>query len=98
MDNRTLAHHLSKMARYLVDQRASLYRVQAYRRAAETVLGLDEPIEAIVARGGRKELKQLPGIGANISVTIESLVRTGELPKVKENHPKPRDERSESRG
>ena len=80
MDNRRIALELTRLARYLVDRKASLYRVRAYRRAAETVLGLEQPVEVIVADRGRKGLQELPGIGRQISQTIESLVRTGRLP------------------
>jgi DNA polymerase (family 10) len=82
MDNRRIAQELTRLARYLGDHKASLYRVRAYRRAAETVLSLDEAIEAIVASRGRKGLQELPGIGSRISRTIEDLVRTGRAPNV----------------
>ncbi len=79
MDNRTIAERLTGFARFLETKRSNLYRVQAYRRAAETVLGLDRPVEQIVAEKGRKGLQTLPGIGSQLSFTIENLVRTGEL-------------------
>jgi DNA polymerase/3'-5' exonuclease PolX len=75
VDNRRIARELTRLARYLTDRKASLYRARAYRRAAETVLDLDEPVEAIVACRGRKGLEELPGIGRGISETIESLLR-----------------------
>ena len=75
MDNRTLAQRLLEMAHSLEEKHASLYRIQAYRRAAETILGLDRPIEDLVAGEGRKALKQLPGIGPKLSEKIEKLVR-----------------------
>ena len=98
MDNRTIAQQLMRQARYLGDQQASLYRVRAYRQAAETVLGLDEPLEGIVAKRGRRGLRELPGIGAHIARTLETLVHTGALPTLTKDNPKPRDERSDSRG
>ena len=52
--------------------------------AAETVMGLDEPVEEIVVQRGRKGLEELPGIGDHISRDLETLVRTGEMYKVKE--------------
>ena len=82
MDNRAIARKLMSWARYLADRKASLYRVRAYRRAAETVLGLDQPLEEIVDQKGRKGLEDLPGIGDRISRDLEALVRTGELCKV----------------
>ena len=81
MDNRTLAQRLRDHARQLEDQQANLYRVKAYRRAAETVLGLDQPISEIVAHHGRAGLRALPGVGAHLSHTIETLVRTGDFPQ-----------------
>ena len=62
MDNWTIAQRLIERAHELQDQPANLYRVRAYRRAAETVLGLDRPLEGIVEESGRKGLRQLPGI------------------------------------
>src|SRR5437870_673820 len=79
MDNRTIAQRLTGFARFLETKRGNLYRIQAYRRAAETVLGLERPVTDIVAEKGRKGLQALPGIGAQLSFTIENLVRTGEL-------------------
>jgi DNA polymerase (family 10) len=79
MDNRTIAQRLTAQAHRLESEHTSLYRVKAYRRAAETILGLHEPVEAIVARSGRKGLRALPGIGAHLSLAIESLVQSGQL-------------------
>lgn len=86
MDNRTVARQLLNAAHHLEQEHASLYRVRAYRQAAETVLGLDEPIEDIVSHSGRKALKRLPGIGASLSAKIETLVRTGAIANLKEEN------------
>ncbi|MBI2804432.1 MAG: hypothetical protein HYX68_05535 [Planctomycetes bacterium] len=83
MDNRTIATRLLDVAHTLERKHAGLYRVQAYRRAAQTILGLDQPVEELVAHDGRKTLKQLPGIGPKLSVKIETLVRTGEIASLK---------------
>jgi DNA polymerase (family 10) len=85
MDNRTVARKLLDWARSLEAERASLYRVRAYRRAAETILGLDRPIEELVTGGGRKSLKELPGIGGRMSEKIEKLVRTGDISTLNED-------------
>jgi hypothetical protein len=79
MDNRTIAEKLSAYAQYLEAREENLYRVQAYRRAAETVLRLDRPVADLVAEEGRDGLERLPGIGRHLSYTIEGLARTGEL-------------------
>jgi DNA polymerase (family 10) len=84
MENRTIAQRLLSLAHFLEEKHASFYRVQAYRRAAETILGLDRPIEEIVACDGSKALRELPGIGPKMSARIETLVRTGEITTLKE--------------
>jgi DNA polymerase (family 10) len=85
MDNRTIAQKLLQKAHTLQEDRANIYRVQAYRRAAQTILGLDRPVEDLVACAGRKALRELPGIGASLSVKIETLVRTGDITALNED-------------
>jgi hypothetical protein len=79
MDNATIARHLNDYANYLEGEESNVYRVRAYRRAAETILSLAQPVEEIVAGQGRAGLEALPGIGASLAYTIEGLVRTGEF-------------------
>jgi DNA polymerase (family 10) len=86
MDNRSVARHLLAWAHSLEADRANLYRVKAYRRAAETIMGLDRPVEDLVAGEGRKGLKQLPGIGGRLSEKIEKLVRTPDIATLTEDH------------
>ncbi len=84
MENRTIAQRLLSLAHALEEKHAGLYRVQAYRRAAETILGLERPVEEIVACQGRQGLRDLPGIGPRMSARIENLVRAGEITTLKE--------------
>jgi DNA polymerase (family 10) len=79
MDNVTIAQRLIGMAHELEGQRSNLYRVRAYRRAAETVLNLDRSVEDIVTESGRTGLSELPGIGSSLSDKIARLVQTGEV-------------------
>jgi hypothetical protein len=79
MDNKKIAERLIEYANYLEACEASLYRVRAYRRAADTVLALDRPVSEILALDGRQGLEALPGIGTHLSYTLEGLVRTGEF-------------------
>jgi hypothetical protein len=79
MDNLSIAQRLVDHANSLEGQGANIYRIRAYRQAAETIMGLEEPLESLVARQGRKGLEELPGIGSHLSFAIESLVRTGEF-------------------
>jgi hypothetical protein len=79
MNNATLAEKLTEYANYLEAREANVYRVRAYRQAAQTVLGLDREVKDLVAADGRTGLEALPGIGAHLSFTIEGLVTTGEF-------------------
>jgi hypothetical protein len=79
MDNHTIAQRLREYAAYLEAQEMNVYRVRAYRRAAETVQTLDRPLEEIVAREGRAGLEAMPGIGPHLAFTLEGLVSTGEF-------------------
>ncbi len=77
MDNRDIARRLTDFAKYLEGKRRNQYRIQAYRRAAETVLGLGRPVEEILAQEGAKALEELPGIGEHLAFTIAGLVKDG---------------------
>src|SRR5262245_54651471 len=80
MDNRTIAERLRTMAHDLESKRASLFRVRAYRRAAETILGMDESIEMMVAQGGHSKLMEVPTIGSSLARIIETLTMTAKGP------------------
>ncbi len=79
MDNRTIAERLLAYADFLEARDANVYRVQAYRRAAETIGALNRPVRDLVSERGRDGLEELPGIGSHLSFTIDTLVRTGEF-------------------
>ncbi len=70
MDNRTIAEKLNDYARYLEGEESNVYRVRAYRRAAEVVLAQDRPLSEVVAEKGRAALEELPGIGSSLAYTI----------------------------
>jgi DNA polymerase/3'-5' exonuclease PolX len=79
MDNRAIARKLLDYAHVLEKRETSLYRVRAYRRAAETILALERPLAEMAAADGRKGLETLPGIGRHLSYTLDRLVTTGEF-------------------
>jgi DNA polymerase (family 10) len=79
VDNRTIAKKFFDYANYLETREGNLYRVRAYRRAADTLLALDRPAREILAAEGRRGLETLPGIGRHLSYTIDSLVSSGEF-------------------
>ena len=70
MTNLAIARKLRTHAHELERKKENLYRVRAFRRAAEAVLRLDEPVAEIVARGGPVALAAVPGIGPSLATTI----------------------------
>ncbi len=52
------------------------YRARAYRRAAQTINGLNGDIEQLWNEG---MLKELPGVGENIEKKIDEILKTGKL-------------------
>lgn len=65
------------MAELLQQQDANPFRVSAYRRAADTVAGLDRGVGELVRREGLNGLVALPGIGRGIGAAILEMVTTG---------------------
>ena len=78
-DNEHLADQLDEIAELLDAQEANPYR-QAYRTAAETLRGLDRPVQEILGREGKDGLMELPGIGPSLARSLERLTKTGRLP------------------
>jgi putative hydrolase len=78
--NGKIAARLEEVAALLEDQGANVFRVEAWRRAARTVSGLDRPVSQILEREGIEGLDRLPGIGAVLSRAIRDLAVTGRLP------------------
>jgi hypothetical protein len=76
-DNQLCADRLREAADLLEAQGANVFRVAAYRKAADTLVGLDEEVGQILARDGRTGLEQLPGIGRGIAAALAEMVQTG---------------------
>jgi DNA polymerase (family X) len=79
MDNATVAQKLRDYATYLDAEEGNVYRVRAYRRAADTLQTLDRPLDDLLATEGRAGLEALPGVGAHLGYTLETLLKTGEF-------------------
>lgn len=75
--NDAYADRLREAATLLEAQGANAFRVAAYRRAADTLSHLPEPVGAIIDREGGAGLEALPGIGHGISASIIEMWRTG---------------------
>lgn len=78
--NATVADRLDEVAQILEEQKANVFRVAAYRRAAIMLRGLDKPLDDVVKTEGLEGLQKLPGIGETLSRFIYQLVTTGRLP------------------
>ncbi|MBX6364284.1 MAG: DNA polymerase/3'-5' exonuclease PolX [Gemmatimonadetes bacterium] len=77
MENLEIARTLEQVADLLEIQGANVFRVRAYRNAARTVSSLGRPVAEMVAAG--EDLRQLPGIGEDLSAYLTELVETGRL-------------------
>ncbi|MDG6923409.1 MAG: DNA polymerase/3'-5' exonuclease PolX, partial [Nitrososphaerota archaeon] len=76
MKNSLVAQILNELADYTEVEDDLPYRARAYRRAAQTVELLSDPIENI---WNEKKLKELSGIGDNIERKIDEILKTGRL-------------------
>lgn len=76
-DNQAIAAKLRELADLLEQQQANPFRVNAYRRAARTIMGHDEALSVLTARDGLEGLGRLPGIGRSIALAIDEMLRTG---------------------
>ena len=79
MSNGDLARLMLEIAELLEGQEANLFRVRAYRNAAETLQHLETPANEILDRDGLPGLICLPGIGRSLASAIEQLCHTGRL-------------------
>lgn len=75
--NLQIAERLRELAELLQQQDGNPFRVAAYRRAADTVAGLDRGLEELVRTAGLDGLVALPGIGRGIGAAILEMVTTG---------------------
>ncbi|MGI0092294.1 MAG: DNA polymerase/3'-5' exonuclease PolX [Nitrososphaerales archaeon] len=76
MKNSLVAKILDELADYSEIEDDQPYRARAYRRAAQTINTIPEPIEDLWQG---KKLRDLSGIGENIEKKIDEILRTGKL-------------------
>jgi putative hydrolase len=75
--NKLLADQLREAASLLEQQGANWFRVNAYRKAADTVESLPEEVAVVLETEGFEGLTARPGIGPLIGGAIVEMVRTG---------------------
>lgn len=76
-DNAPIAQALRDMATLLQAQGDNPYRVAAYRRAADTVARLAQPVRELHRSAGAAGLDALPGVGPRIAAAITEMLATG---------------------
>ncbi len=74
--NLALARRFERLADLLELRGEEGYKIRAYRRAAETLYALNEPITRYAEEG---RLQELPGIGPALARKIEEFLATGEI-------------------
>jgi DNA polymerase (family 10) len=75
--NAEIAGVFEGLAEVLEIKKELVFKVRAYRRAAEVIRSLPEPLEGMVRQG--RELKGIPGVGEAIAKKIAELVATGRV-------------------
>jgi hypothetical protein len=75
--NKKIAEKLGEAADILEQQSANPFRINAYRRAADTVARLEEDLRDLVDRRGVEGLIALPAIGRGIASAIYEMIVTG---------------------
>ncbi|MDZ7844918.1 MAG: DNA polymerase/3'-5' exonuclease PolX [Anaerolineales bacterium] len=76
MNNKQLADLLENIAHLLEIKGEVIYKVLAYRKAAESLRELGQEVETIYQDGS---LKEIPGVGEAISEKIKEILETGDL-------------------
>ena len=76
MDNRPLAETFDAIADLLEIKGEVVYKVLAYRRAAESIRAQSRAVSDVWKEG---ELRSIPGVGEAIATKIDELMRTGKL-------------------
>ena len=76
MDQRPVSAIFDDIANLLELRRDDPFRIRAYRRAAQTLLAIDESLQSIAQRSA---LEAIPGIGKTLAGEINELLDTGRL-------------------
>lgn len=80
--NNEIGKLLREIANLLERQKANPFRVNAYRRASNTVESLDESVRDIVEKKGMAGLTALHGIGEGIARSIYEYVAMGRMSRL----------------
>ncbi|MBD3299840.1 MAG: DNA polymerase/3'-5' exonuclease PolX, partial [Candidatus Moranbacteria bacterium] len=78
MDNKSIAKVFDEMGDILDIKGADFFRINAYKKAALTIVNLPQDLRDIVDKNPQ-DLPKIPGIGKGMADKIIELVRTGQL-------------------
>ncbi|MCU0665909.1 MAG: PHP domain-containing protein [Candidatus Omnitrophica bacterium] len=76
MLNSEIAEIFQQIAELLEIKGENFFKIRAYQRASRTVENLEEEIEEVANKGA---LRELPGIGADLSEKIKEYIATGTI-------------------
>src|SRR3990172_9457629 len=79
MTNKDLADTFASIADLLEIKGEIIYKILAYRRAAETLSEYGRDVSDVWRAGGVKGLREIPGVGQAIAEKIDELLTTGQL-------------------
>lgn len=77
MDNKRVATILYETADLMEIQGEDSFRIRSYRRAAEAIESLPQPVAELVS--DRKKLLEIPGIGKGMADNLEEIFKKGKL-------------------
>lgn len=77
MDNKSVSTILYETADLMEIQGEDSFRIRSYRRAAEAIESLPQPISELVP--DRKKLLEIPGIGKGMAANLEEIFKKGKL-------------------
>jgi DNA polymerase (family X) len=80
--NADIANLFNRLADLLEIEGANVFRVRAYRRAAQTIEDLPTGAAEMIEKG--EDLSELPGIGQDLAGKIREIVETGRLKLLEE--------------
>jgi len=78
MKNQEIARIFYEIADFL-EMEGIQFKPYAYKKAAIGLEALEENIENIYKKGGRKALEEIPGVGKSIAEKIEEYFKTGKI-------------------
>jgi len=81
--NKEIAKILYEMAE-LLEIKGVAFKPRAYRKAAASLENFEKDIAKLYQEGGKKTLRQIPGIGESISQKIEEYLKKGKIKSYEE--------------